>query len=437
MSVLVLGSGLVAKPVVDYLSKKYQVTLASRTLSKIEAITKDYANATPVQCDAEKDTEMLEILVQEHTIIISMLPYIHHKIPFDMCLKYRKHFLTTSYTQDHMKEQGDEIKDKGIIVVNEAGVMPGLTEASAKQRIDHHHSLGRKINSFKTYCGGLPSLEANDNPFGYKFSWAPRGVLLAERNGATYLDEGVVYDPKTRVEVFDRSEPVTTKVGLLEGIANRDSIKFIPLYGIPEANTVIRGTLRFYGWSDIMRFFHKYDLLSIDEVPILVGQSYLDLLANRMIVAPEEVESTVREQECGRVYDALKFLDLFNPDVKIPGTLESATTLDAIAVRMSDCMGYKPGERDMIPMIHEFEVWDGPIIIHEKMEAVFYGDGTTTAMEMTVGTPVAVVADLILSGKFTKSGLHILNIPELYEPVMEYMTSIGYGFDISSTPADS
>jgi len=56
--------------------------------------------------------------------------------------------------------------------------------------IDEVKSKGGKIVSFSSYCGGLPAPQDNNNPFGYKLSWSPRGVLLASRNDALFLDEG-------------------------------------------------------------------------------------------------------------------------------------------------------------------------------------------------------------------------------------------------------
>lgn len=433
MSVLILGAGLVVEPLIRFLTKKYQVTLASRTLKNIEKITNKYPNSTAVECDV-KNGELLENLISSHDITISMLPYIYHKIPFQLCVSHCKHFLSTSYTQDHMLEHDNEIKSKNLIVVNEAGLYPGCETASIMEVRDSLANTGYKVESLTTFCGGVPAPDANTNPFGYKFSWAPRGVLLAERNGATYLQDGEIKSYSTRQEVMEHTfwENLGGNIGMLEGIANRDSIKFIKLYGIEGCKTFVRGSLRYPGWTNIIKFFYDLDLLNITEDKSLVGLSYLNLLADRIGCNENEVETHIAEYYDDYVNNAVKHLDLLNPEHTIPGDMDQITVLDAMAHRMNQCMQYKQGERDMIPMVHRF------IAVHQDgsrkevvSKGVFYGDENGTAMENTVSLPVAVVADLILSGEFTEPGVHILNKRELYLPVLAALREHGYNFCVT------
>lgn len=118
---------------------------------------------------------------------------------------------------------------------------------SAKKIIDAVHKAGGKIVSFTSYCGGLPAPEDNNNPFGYKFSWAPRGVLLASRNSATFLEDGkdVFIDGK---DLFDNYKIFKIEgLGSFEGYPNRNSKQYIDIYDIPETKTIIRGTFRNIG----------------------------------------------------------------------------------------------------------------------------------------------------------------------------------------------
>ena len=438
MSVLVLGAGLVTAPLIRYLSdNNYLVTLASRTLDNALKITRNYKNAIAEKCDVTKDQDLLENLVEHHDITISMLPYIYHKIPFDLCLKFKKHFLSTSYTQDHMIERKDEILKKNIIVVNESGIFPGLETASIMKVIDELHHDGYTITSLISSCGGIPTPEANTNPFGYKFSWAPRGVLLAERNGATYIKNGVIEEYPTRAEVLNHTfwEDFGENIGKLEGIANRDSLKFIDLYNIKGVQTFIRATLRYPGWTDIIKFFHQLDLLSIEPNPNIIGKSYAEIIANKLNVSVNNLRSFMVSNNYNKhVIDALDFLGLFDDSLKIPENLEQSTLLDALAHRMKELMQYASGEKDMLPMIHRFIAVknDNPINIKNVIsKAIFYGNDNGTAMENTVSLPVAIVAKLILDNKFTTTGLHILNKKELYEPILSELETYGYSYEVT------
>jgi alpha-aminoadipic semialdehyde synthase len=61
---------------------------------------------------------------------------------------------------------------------------------SAIKMIRKVQDSGGRVTSFSSVCGGLPAPEAANNPFGYKFSWSPRGALSAASNPAQYKVEG-------------------------------------------------------------------------------------------------------------------------------------------------------------------------------------------------------------------------------------------------------
>ncbi len=48
-----------------------------------------------------------------------------------------------------------------------------------------------QVDSFVSYCGGLPAPEASGNPLGYKFSWSPRGALMNMLAGGEIIFEYV------------------------------------------------------------------------------------------------------------------------------------------------------------------------------------------------------------------------------------------------------
>jgi len=202
-----------------------------------------------------------------------MLPYVYHVSVCKIALKYKKHFLTTSYVSEAMRALEKEAIEAGVLIVNECGVDPGTDHMSAQKLMDSIHAQGGKIEGFTSYCGGLP--EKNNNPLGYKFSWAPRGVLLASKNSALFLKDGkeetipgsVLFEQYQieRVEGLDAD---------LELYPNRNSIQYLDVYKLRgECKTIIRGTYRYRGWCDKIKKLSDLGYLDITESN-LSGHTY-------------------------------------------------------------------------------------------------------------------------------------------------------------------
>jgi len=193
--VVVFGAGLVVRAHVRYLlDHGFAVTVASRTVSKAEAIVDGHPNGNPMAFDIESDGDRLEAIVADHDLAVSLLPWAYHAQIAKACIAQRKHMVTTSYVKDDMKALDGAAKEAGITLLNEIGVDPGIDHMTAMKVIHRVQAGGGEITAFTSFCGGLPAPEANDNPFGYKFSWSPRGVLLAGGNNARFKRDGKVVD---------------------------------------------------------------------------------------------------------------------------------------------------------------------------------------------------------------------------------------------------
>lgn len=126
--------------------------------------------------------------------------------------------------------------------------------------------------SFTSWCGGLPAPECADNPFGYKFSWSPRGVLLAALNAARFREAGQeVVVPGDQLLSSARPDPFESRLSL-EGLPNRDSLRYEGLYGIGGAATMLRGTLRYRGFSELMRGYRAVGMLDQGPVPAEIAR---------------------------------------------------------------------------------------------------------------------------------------------------------------------
>jgi saccharopine dehydrogenase-like NADP-dependent oxidoreductase len=429
--VLVLGAGLVARPLVRYLlaQEGFQVTVASRTLEKAEKLIGDMANGEAVQLDV-RDEPMLERLISAADLSVSLLPYAYHPLVARLCVKSRKQMVTTSYVKEPMRALDGEARGAGVILLNEIGVDPGIDHMSAMQVIARIRDVGGELIGFSSYCGGLPAREANDNPFGYKFSWAPRGVILAAKNPGRYLKNGEVVDiPGERL--LTHHWPVDIEgFGTLEALTNRDALPYRETYGIPGVKDMFRGTLRYPGWCETMGKIAELGLLDETTRDDLAGLSFRELVAKLTGGAGGEPKTNLakalRVDPTSKVIADLEWLG-FLSDEALPAKAECL--LDVLAERMLAKMQYAPGERDMIVMQHEFTVKYPDRTERLISTLIDYGiPNGDSAMSRLVGLPAAIAVRLILEGEIDLPGVRIPVLPQIYEPVLTELSEMGVAF---------
>lgn len=428
--ILVLGAGLVSGPLVHYLldQDEFEVTVASRTVEKAQALVGDAANGIAKRVDVS-DEESLENLIAQADLSISLLPYVYHPLVAKLCVKHKKQMVTASYVKDEMRALDEDAKRAGVILLNEIGVDPGIDHMSAMKVIDHIRNNGGELVSFSSYCGGLPAPDANDNPFGYKFSWSPRGVVLAGKNPARFLKDGEIVDIPGE-ELFANHWPVEIEgFGTLEGYPNRDSLPYIDTYGIHGVKTMFRGTLRYPGWCETLKKISELGLLDETERDDLEGLSLAQVTA-KLIGSSGDLKADVAAYlhiDAGSfVISNLEWLGLFSDD-PIPAGAKSP--LDVLAGRMLEKMQYAPGERDMLVMQHEFVAKYPDRTEKTTSTMIDYGiPNGDTSMSRTVGLPAAIATRLILEGKIALTGVQVPVMPELYEPVLAELESMGIKF---------
>jgi len=427
-NILVLGAGLVSRPGVRYLldQDELNITVASRTVSKAEALVEGYANGNARQLDVNNETALAN-LIRDHDIVISLLPWIHHVKVANLCLEYGRDMATTSYVSEGMQALDKAVRDKGLLFLNEIGVDPGIDHMSAMQIIDEVHEAGGRIVDFYSVTGGLPAPEDNDNPFGYKFSWSPRGVILASRNSARYLEHGKVVDVEGKNLFLDRRPDPVDGIGDLVIYPNRDSMPYIDIYGISEAETVMRGTYRYPGWCETMKAM--VDLGLIDDTPreSLKGATFLQMMA---MLTDSPADGDVRAAAAERlgvsredpVLENMEWLGLFSGEK----VADIPNPLDILSERMQAKMPYSPGERDMIVMRHTFVV-ENASGEREKITSTLIDYGIPngdTSMARTVSLPLAVGVSLMARGKIDQIGVVRPVDPAVYQPVMKELARL-------------
>ncbi len=429
---LILGAGLVTKPLVRYLLEQpdVEVTVASRTLSKAEAMIGGHPKGRAIQWVVE-DLEGLNRLVSEADVVVSMLPYIYHVTVAKVCLKHGKHLVTTSYVKPEMQALDEEARSKGLLFLNEIGLDPGIDHMSAMKIINGIKEKGGRVESFRSYCGALPAPEAADNPLKYKFGWSPRGVVLAGKNPARFLEDGKeVNIPGERL--FEHYFTIeVNNLGTFEIYPNRDSIPYIDKYSIQGVSTMFRGTIRYPGWCRLWAVISRMGYLSEDEIECS-GMTYREFTAAVMGCSPQQLENCLADRSGelldDEVREKLVWIGMFSNE-KV--THDKISPLDLLVEMLYSKMQYKEGERDMVILRHDVV---GVYPDGKKKEFVStlvdYGVfGKETSVARTVALPAAIATKLILDGKINLTGVHIPVLPEIYEPVLSELEQTGIKFE--------
>jgi saccharopine dehydrogenase-like NADP-dependent oxidoreductase len=425
--VLILGAGLVAKPMVEYLLKAgYRLIIASPMKGRAD----EMINGNPLGASVDwsmDDPETLELLVTGNDIVVSLLPYKYHPNIARVCLKHKKPLVTTSYVKDEMQGFNEAAKNEGIIFLNEVGLDPGIDHMSAMKVIDRIHENKGKVVAFYSLCGALPAPEAAENPMRYKFSWSPKGVILASLNSALYLKDGkkVLTDSENVfTDTFLLNFPET---GELEVYPNRDSLSYISIYGIPEAETMYRGTFRYKGWCETIDAFKKLRMFD-DTIIDYSGRTYLQFLAERtglLLSNPvKDISRLLNLNPDSAAIRSLEFLGFFS-DEKLP--YYETTPFEITSDRMVNLMMLKENERDLVILQHIFLAeWPGGKREVIKSSMFDFGSPqTNTAIARTVALPASISVKLILEGKIKLTGVQRPVIPEIYNPILDELNTLG------------
>jgi len=269
--ILILGSGLVSEPVIDYLLQRPEnhIIIASNSHEQINLVIskKRKKNLEIHLLDIKKDKEKLSHLIQISDLVISLIPAFLHIYVAKACLQNKRSLITTSYISEEIKKMDLEAKEKNLQFVFECGINPGLDHIIAYKVIEQQKKLGNTIIGYESWCGAVPSPECIDNPLLYKFSWNPKGALMVLKNDARQLINGkVVKIPEKNLFTSSLVDKKFHPSLNLEGYFNRDSIKYRELYNLTNAKSVIRGIIRFQGFTFTMQCFKNLNLLSFEKV---------------------------------------------------------------------------------------------------------------------------------------------------------------------------
>ncbi|KAI0382193.1 Apo Saccharopine reductase [Hypomontagnella monticulosa] len=429
--VLMLGAGFVTRPTLDILSNAgIQVSVACRTLEKAKSLSAGVKNAHPISLDVTDD-QALDAEVAKNDLVISLIPYTFHATVIKSAIRQKKHVVTTSYVSPAMLELDRQCKDAGITVMNEIGLDPGIDHLYAIKTISEVHEAGGKILSFLSYCGGLPAPEDSGNPLGYKFSWSSRGVLLALRNSASFYQGGKVVNV-AGPDLMAEAKPYPIYPGFaFVAYPNRDSTPYKERYNIPEAQTIIRGTLRYDGFPEFIKVLVDIGFLSDEENSALKEAIPWKEATQKIIAASGNSESDLvsaivskgsfkDDQQKEQILAGLKWIGLFSSEKIIP----KGNPLDTLCATLEQKMQFEEGERDLVMLQHKFEIEnkDGSREVRTSTLCEYgapTGSGGYSAMAKLVGVPCGVAVQQVLSGVISEKGILAPMSPKINNPLIK------------------
>jgi saccharopine dehydrogenase-like NADP-dependent oxidoreductase len=437
-SILILGAGRSSTSLITYLLKAaeaydWELTIADYALQLAAEKASGNARAKAIAFNINKEEEA-DALIEQHDLVISMLPARFHPIVAESCLRHGKHLLTASYVSADMKALDKAAKAKDLLFLNECGLDPGIDHMSAKKVIDHiREEKGLELRAFESFTGGLLAPDKlDDNPWQYGFTWNPRNVVLAGQGTVKFIQEGKYkFIPYHRL--FRRIEMIHIPGhGYFEGYANRDSLQYLDVYDLHGIQTLYRGTLRRPGyckaWDVFVQLGATDDSYQMESVSEMTHRQFINsfLSYNPNDSVELKLAHYMRLDADGPEMHKLRWLGMFDEE---PVGMLKGTPAQILEHILKKKWTIGPEKKDQIVMWHLFDYIEKGQV--KRIRSAMVADGenaSATAMAKTVGYPLAIAAKLLLTGKIKSRGVQIPTSKEFYDPILAELETLGFDF---------
>ncbi len=447
--VLVLGAGLstsylVAQLLEDAERQDWFVTVGDLDQALAREAVGNHARGEAVRFDVN-DAGVRSARIEHADVVINMWPAAYQDLVAWDCVNHGRHMISVSYRDQAVRDLDLDAKRKGVMLLCEMGLEPGIDHMSAMSLIQRLRDDGGRIVGFRSYGSGIPAPEQPQHPLRYAVTWDPRNVAMAGFSGAQYMEDGNIKIVPFH-QVFHHTWAVEVEgVGKLEAYANRDSMSYMQSFGLQHVKTMIRGTLRYPGWSEtwaqIVRLGLPNETLRIPE---LADRSYNDVvkmfLPLNISSAPIEqrVARFLRISPTGTIMENLRWLGLFS-DERIGCTGDTSAAM--LVHLLKNRLPLTRDTRDMVVLVHELDVEypDGDRAA-ERIRSTLVVEGEPdgfTAMSRTVGLPVAIATRLLLRGELSLTGTLIPTHPSIFAPVLREIEQAGLRFTETTRPLES
>ena len=433
MTILVLGAGRSSSALIsyllDYASKSgNKVLIGDISREAAEKQVRNHPSSDAITFDIGQENQSSEVIARAG-IVASLLPAHHHHKVAEMCLHHGKDLVTASYVSDEMRTLDNQARQRSLTFLNECGLDPGIDHMSAMQIMDRIRNEGGRIESFKSFTGGLIAPETDpENPWRYKFTWNARNVVMAGQSTAKYLDNGKLkYIPYQ--QLFLRTTPVAVPGhGDFEGYANRDSLRYRADYGLDDVRTLLRGTLRYRGfcdaWNVLVQLGCCDDTYAMTAVDKMRHVDFINSFLNDdKRTTEEKLIGQLGLALDGPVMRRLRWSGLLSDELVGISSGTPAAILEHI---LNKRWKLKESDKDLVVMWHEIgvEVQGRKKKIEASM--VVRGENSQdTAMARTVGLPMGIAVKLIIERRIRQKGVVIPVTPEFYDPILSELKTQG------------
>jgi len=436
-TILIVGAGMVSPPLVRYFlaRREYRLLIASADFTPVLPLVEDQQDRLQLVKIDLADLPRLRELVKTADIVISLAPAQLLPAITRAAIDSRKPLVSTSYSPAGIEELDHLARAAGTIVLNETGFDPGIDHMAIARTLRSIRARGGSIERLVSAAGGIPAPDANNNPWGYKFSWSPRAVVLAGRNAARFIRDGAVVEIPGEDLFLHHWPYAVEEQGVFEVYPNRDSIVYRDHYHLSEASGVFRGTIRYPGWCDTMLVAARLGFFDTTEREWPADTTWAGIVARRIGHRGGSLVESLAEfagiDADSPVVTRLEWAG-FLSDRPLPGAGTRAAPLDLFVTRLAKLMRYDPGERDMAMLQYQVQAHFPDIERQtEHREEIrgsimMCGDAWgDTAMSRLVSLPAAIAARLILEGSIRAQGAVIPTLPEIERPVLAELAELG------------
>ena len=438
--ILVLGAGQSSAYLISHLldlasDHSWFVTVGDLHLDLARDRIAEHPHGKAIHFDVNDET-LRSAQIETADVVINMLPPAYQGLVAWDCVNHGRHMLSVSYRDQAVRDLAPDARRKGVLLLCELGLDPGIDHMSATALIGRLRASGGRIRGFRSYGSGIPAYDQPQNPLRYVITWDPRNVVMSGYDGAQYMENGKIKIVPYH-QVFHHTWPVEVEgLGTLEAYPNRDSMAYLEAFGLHHAQTMIRGTLRYPGWSEtwsqIVRLGLPNETLRIPDLQERTYREVIEMFLPSNIAEPhieQRVARYLRISPTGRIMDNLRWLGLFSGEKVVAGEATAASMMIRLLqtkLPLTDDM------RDLVILVHELEVeYPGGERPPERITSTLVSEGETggfTAMSRTVGLPTAIATKLLLEDRLPLTGSRIPTHPSIYEPVLADIEKAGLAF---------
>ncbi len=437
---LVLGAGqsasyLVAQLLEDAEREDWFVTVGDLSEELAAEAVGDHARGEGVRFDVN-DAELRSTRIENSDVVINMLPAAYQDLVAWDCVNHGRHMMSVSYRDQAVRDLDLDAKRKGVLLLCEMGLDPGIDHMSAMSLIQQIRDDGGRVAGFRSYGSGIPAPDQPQNPMRYVVTWDPRNVAMAGFEGAQYMENGNIKIVPFH-QVFHHTWGVDVDgIGHLEAYANRDSMSYMKAFGLEHVHTMIRGTLRYPGWSEtwstIVRLGLPNEALRIPDLADRTYAEVVEMFLPLNVTGPpleQRVARFLQISPTGKIMENLRWFGLFSDErIGCRGDTAAAMLVHILQTKLP----LTAEMRDMVVLVHELDVEyaDGERPAeHVRSTLIVEGEaGGFTAMSRSVGLPVLIAVKLLLGGEISLTGSRIPTHPAIYAPILQRIEAAGLGF---------